>query len=114
MRPYAEIAVAFAVALVNGDFSRAQALLVPELRTQFTPEALRERFYRMFRYSDAEPHSVHFEKRSQMDDWPAKREDDVGWVYVGIEGDGFMEAVTVIVAKINGEALIRDVEWGRP
>jgi hypothetical protein len=84
-------------ATLSGDFAHAHALLAPELRTQFTPEALRERLYRMFRYSDGEPQSVRFDKQAQMDDWPDKREDDVGWAYVGLEGDGFLEAVTVIV-----------------
>jgi hypothetical protein len=114
VKPYAEVAVAFALALLNGDFARAQALLVPELRTQFAPEALRERFYRMFRYSDGEPQSVRFDRQAQMDDWPDKREGDVGWAYVEIEGDGFLEAVTVIVATINDEPLIREIQWGRP
>jgi len=115
VKPYIEVAVAFASALVGGDFARANALLVPELRTQLTPDGLREKFYGMFRgYSGGEPRSVHFDEEFQMYDWPDKRADDVGWAYVGIEGDGFVEAVSVVVAKINGALLIREIEWGRP
>jgi len=49
--------------------------------------------------------------RSLITDWP---EGDVGCTYIGIEGDGFMAAVTVMVAKINEELLICEVQWGRP
>jgi hypothetical protein len=115
VKPYVAVAVALASALVNGDWARAHALLVPELRTRLAPEALREKFYGMFRgYSDAEPRSVHFDEQFQMDDWPGKCADDVGWAYVGIEGDGFTEAISVIIVTINGKLLIREVEWGRP
>jgi hypothetical protein len=49
-----------------------------------------------------------------MEEWPRKRPGDIGWVYVGIEGDDFIEAVTVVVADVDGALLIREVEWGRP
>ena len=49
-----------------------------------------------------------------MSDWPAKKERDRAWVYVSLSGDGFGEAVTVIVAEENGQKVIREVEWGRP
>lgn len=85
MKAYAEVAVAFATALVQGDFVRANALLAPALRTQFPPDALREEFYGMFRgYSDSEPKSVQFDEQFQMEAWPARRAGDVGWAYVGI------------------------------
>jgi hypothetical protein len=115
MKPYAEVGVEFATALVNGDFARAHGLLAPELRAQLTPDGLRERLYRMFRgYSDGEPREVWFDEEFQMDDWPDKRTDDVGWAYVSITGDNFVEAVTVIVAKVDGGLFIRNIEWGRP
>jgi hypothetical protein len=38
----------------------------------------------------------------------------MGWAYVGIEGDDFIEAIAVVVATISGELLIREIEWGRP
>jgi hypothetical protein len=45
--------------------------------------------------------------------WPGKERDDVAWVYVAISGDSFAEAVSV-VAREDGQELIRSVEWGRP
>ncbi len=114
MKPYMEVAVSFASALVSGDFVRANALLITELRTQLSPDTLREKLYGMFRgYACGEPRSI-FEEQFQLDDWPDKRASDVGWAYLGIVGDDFIEGVTVVVAKIEGELLIREVEWGRP
>jgi hypothetical protein len=65
--------------------------------------------------AEGEPHTVHFDPQfAQTESWPAKLPGDLGRVYVGIEGDDFVEAVTVIVAEVNGKLLIRDIEWGRP
>jgi hypothetical protein len=115
MTPYAEVAVAFASALVDGDFVRAHQLLTPEVQRELTQEALRENLYAMFRgYSESEPTTIHFDENFQMENWPDKRPGDVGWAYVGILGDDFVEAVTVIVADVEGKLLIRDIEWGRP
>lgn len=114
VKPYAEVAIAFASALVDGDFTRAKALLSPELRMRYTTNALRAKFYRMISYSDGEPQSIYYDEEFQGEDWPDKREGDVGWVYVGIDGDGFVEAVSVVVAKIDGQLFIREIEWGRP
>ncbi len=114
-KPYIEVAASVASALVSGDFARANALLSPELRIRFTPDALREELFGMFRgYADGEPRSIYFDEQFQMEDWPDKQAGDVGWAYVGIEGDDFVEAVTVVVAKIKSELLIREIEWGRP
>lgn len=115
MVPYAEVAVAFAQALVDGEFARAESLLAPELRRQLPQEALRENLYAMFRgYAEGEPQRVHFDEEFQMETWPRKLPGDVGWVYVGIEGDDFVEAVSVVVADVEGTLLIREVKWGRP
>jgi len=115
MTPYAEVAVAFASALVDGDFARAESLLAPVLRRQLTQESLRENLYAMFRgYAEGEPREVHFDDEFQMQEWPDKLPGDVGWAYVGIEGDDFVEAVSVVVADVGGKLLIREVDWGRP
>jgi hypothetical protein len=112
---YADVAVQFASALVDGDFVRAQQFLTPELRTVLSPGTLREKLLEMFRgYADGAPTRVRFDQEFSSDSWPAKQPGDLGWAYVGIEGDDFTEAVTVTVASIGGQPLIRHVEWGRP
>ena len=49
-----------------------------------------------------------------LEDWPAKQDGDVASIYIALTGDGFCEAVTVIVTQQDGELRIRDLEWGRP
>ena len=115
MTPYAEVAVAFASALVDGDFDRAASMLAPDLRHRLPPAALREKLYAMFRgYAKGEPRAVHFDEEFQLEEWPGKLPSDVAWAYVGIEGDDFIEAVSVVVADFDGRLLVREVTWGRP
>ena len=51
-----------------------------------------------------------------MTQWrlPAKQPSDLGWVYVGIGGDAYSEAVTAIITLENGRPKVREVEFGRP
>jgi len=115
MKPFEEVAVAFASALVEGDFVRAHGLLAPNLKQELSPEALREQLFDMFRdYSEGPPKAAHFDDQFSHEDWPAKQPGDRGWAYVGIHGDDFMEAVSVTVTDVEGALLIREVEWGRP
>src|SRR5262245_56448516 len=113
--PYTQIAVKFAQALVDADFALAASLLAPDLRREFTPELLAEHLHRMYEgYADGPPTSVHFPEEGVMEDWPTKQPGDLGWVYVGILGDDFVEAVAVIVSNIEDKPLIRDTQCGRP
>jgi hypothetical protein len=115
MAPYGEVAIAFASALADGEFARAQGLLAPELRTRLTPAVLSEELHAMYSgYADGEPTGIHYDEQFFMTEWPAKEPLDVGWAYVSITGEAIVEAVTVIVAEIDGALLIRAVEWGRP
>jgi hypothetical protein len=131
MTQHLEVAVDFAASLVDGGFDRAYALLAPNVQQQFTSvAALRDRFYAMFRgYADGEARRIHYSEDSCWRDsgppesipreigW-ALTGADVGveafWVYVSIEGDDFMEAVSVRVAEVNSRLLINEIEWGRP
>ncbi len=115
LKPHEQVAVNFAMALVAGHYERARDFLTPALRLEWSAERLRASFTAMFSgYSTGRPRRIHFEPGFSHDDWPDKRSHDLGWVYVAIEGDDFNEAVSVIVAKSDGRALIREIEWGRP
>jgi len=112
---HGKIGVAFASALVDGDFERAHAMLAPDLQRQLTPDDLRRRLYGMFEgYSEGEPEYVWFDEEFAQENWPGKCPGDVGWAYVSIHGADFIEAVTVTVANVGGKHLIRQIEWGRP
>ena len=45
-----------------------------------------------------------------LDHWPDKQPGDIGWAYAAMSGEGFSEAVTVVVADENGKAVIRQIE----
>jgi hypothetical protein len=114
MKPFEEVAIAFASALVDGNFAAAYALLSPSLQETLSSSSLRDSFLRMVSLHEPEkPTGIHFDDFS-MEDWPAKQSGDVGWAYVSICGDSFVEAVTVVVYNLDGALLIRDIEWGRP
>jgi hypothetical protein len=115
MTPFGEIAIAFASALAQRDFARAHKLLAPELRASLTPTSLHDELYGMFRgYAEGEPTGIHCDEQFFMTEWPGKEPHDVGWAYVSIIGAAFVEAVTVIVADVDGTLLVRAIEWGRP
>lgn len=115
MRSFEEVAVNFASALVAGDFERARNFLEPSLRTSFSPAQLRARFFEMFNgYADGSPTGIQFDDEFSLVEWPSKQADDIGWAYVGVVGEGFVEAVSVTVSDVDGVTLIRQIEWGRP
>lgn len=64
-------------------------------------------------YADGPATSVHLDPEFSMEEWPGKQLGDVGWVYVSIQGEGFVEAVTVIVSAVDVTLTIRNIEWGR-
>ncbi|MBV5260720.1 hypothetical protein FLX56_20095 [Synechococcus moorigangaii CMS01] len=103
------IALNFAQALVQGQFELARRLLAPTLQQQYSTSHLQRIFTEMLAYGDGPPTDVAVV--ATMTDWPEKQPADWGWVYVSIAGDGYGEAVTVIVGR---DRLIRALEWGRP
>lgn len=115
LKPHQEVALGFARALVDADFDRAHQLLPPALRTRLSPKALRKELRDMTSsYTDSKPERAQLDTEFSVQTWPGKEKGDAGRSYVSIEGDDFTEAVSVIVANIDGTLLIRDIEWGRP
>ena len=118
MQHYSSVGLAFGQALVDEDFERAFQLLSPNLQRQCSPTELRKKLGEMLSYApEDKPVRAVLDRElmaSTNTDWPHKQPDDLGWVYVSILGEEFVEAVTVTVAQINGKMLIRDIEWGRP
>ncbi len=100
---------------MEGDFERANSLLAPDLRDIMTPEQLRLDYEGMISFY-SNPGSAHvvFDPQFTLSYWPGRQPGDVGWAYVSIVGDDFVEAVSVIIAEYDQELLIREIEWGRP
>jgi hypothetical protein len=115
MKPYEEVAVAFASALVSGDFEQASRLLTPTLRDKYSARALREELREMLEdYAEGPPAQIYFNADASLDDWPDKQPGDLGWAHVGIIGDDFVEGVSVVIADAGGTLFVRSIEWGRP
>jgi hypothetical protein len=109
-----DIALAFARALVAGEFEAAQGLLCDSLRMEWTPFRLEETLNSMVEYGDGPPDEVLLISVDDMQTWRTRQDGDLGWAYVAINGDGYSEAVSVVVAGKGERPTIRDVEWGRP
>jgi len=116
MRPFEKVAVDFATALVAGEFENARGFLSPERRSEFSADELQRRLFGMFdSYAEGDqPTGIQFDEEFSLVRWPAQLPGDLGWVYVGILGEEFVEAVSVIVSDKDGGPLIREIEWGRP
>ena len=81
-------------------------------KKQWSSSLLKERYEKMISYGEGPATNV--EVVENMNDWPERKDGDIGWVYVAIEGSNFAEAVTVIASNEDGNYKIRDIEWGRP
>jgi hypothetical protein len=115
LKPYQEVAVAFAAALIARDFARARSMLTPSLGAELSEHALQERLTQMYRgYAHGEPSSSQFVPEGTLETWPGKQHGDLGWAYVNIEGDDFNEAVFVLVSDVDGVPMIKEIQWGRP
>lgn len=109
---YKKTAYNFANALAKENYTDAFKLLSSNIESQWSPQKLKESYEKIIEYGEGPATNV--EVVDSMDYWPDKKDDDIGWAYVAIEGGDYAEAVTVIVSKENGDYRIRDIEWGRP
>ena len=116
--PYVQFADRFAHALAEGRFEDANSMLTDDQRPMLTAAELQKAYKQMLEYTgkkfDSHDTITTIEPITSMTDWPDKRIGDVGWVYVAMSGDGFSEAVTVVVARSRNDLGIRSIEWGRP
>ena len=107
-----QTALEFANVLVARDYPKAYSMTAQAYRERNTVEQLRIAFETIVP-DDFGPIGP-VEVAQTMEDWPGKQPGDIGWAYVSIGGDVYSEAVTVVVALENGEAKIREIEFGRP
>ena len=109
---HGKLAVLFAEHLILGRYEDAHALLSPDLQDEWPASLLESEFLAMTDYG-ASPANLA-ELTVTMDTWPRREPNDIGWAYVSISGDGFVEAVTVVVSEASGVPCVRELEWGRP
>ncbi len=104
---HGKFALLFATAMVNDDFEKAKSMISCD-----DDLSLKEEFNEMIKYGGGPV--THVEVINEMIEWPTKKEIDIGWAYVALQGEFFSEAVAVVVSKINSALKITEVEWGRP
>ena len=114
MNNYKQLGLAFANALINGEFDQAYSFLAQHLKTEYSPQLLRQRYETMVNYFLMPPSYCQVEVL--MDDWayPSKENADLVWIYVSINSDADGEAVTLIISEEQTHNAIRYIEWGRP
>jgi hypothetical protein len=108
------VAEQFGRAIAQGDFAAAHALLTNNVKASHSPKDLKEAVERMISIGDGPITDVNLVSECILEDWPGKQKDDVGYVYVALDGDGFCEAVTVTLTREADHIRIRKLEWGRP
>ena len=108
--PLGQFAQQFAQALADQDFIQAATYVAKNAQGQYSAEKLQQAYLSMIDYGDSST-VYDVEALEYLDEWPDKQSTDLAWIYVAIEGDGFGEAVAVIITQ---DQKIRDIEWGRP
>jgi hypothetical protein len=108
-----QVALAFAQALSSGSYADARACLSETLAREW-PVAKLQRTYEALVSDGRLGQVTAIEVTETMDDWPARRVDDVGWAYVALSGKTFSQGITVVVAEEHGRLVIRAIEWGSP
>ena len=109
---HGKLAVSFAEHLILGRYNDAHALLTPHLQEEWPASSLESEFLTMTDYGNGP--ASRAELTVTMDTWPRREPGDIGWAYVSIAGEGFVEAVTVVVSDALGVPRVRELEWGRP
>lgn len=101
----------FARKLLDRNFAAAHSMLAGDFKERVKPQDLERNTLAL----------VHEQHRAMddpwvltsMQQWPARRFSDQGWVYVQLGGDN-NEALAVVVTREDGQLRIREIEWGRP
>jgi hypothetical protein len=109
----AAIGLRLAEALAHHKVSEAYAMTSPQYQESTPMAAFEERARWLIPPDFGTISEVVVVDSNNMHGWRSRENSDIGWAYVSIQGE-FGQAVTVIVSNVNGKALVRDIEWGKP
>ncbi|QHV01334.1 hypothetical protein [Synechocystis sp. CACIAM 05] len=114
--PAIGLAQQFGDYLAQGDYAKAHGLLCFALQRQYSPSTLRADVEAMINYGSGAIQRAIVMADCLLTDWqyPPMEANDLAWVYVSLEGEDFLEAVSVIVQQEGEKLAIRWLEWGRP
>lgn len=114
MKHAVQLAERFGHAIVRRDFRSAHTLLAADAQKRHSAADLEAEVDDMIEYAEEPLTKAVVLEDLTMADWPDKQIGDLGWVYVSLEGEGFGEAVTIVVTETPNGPRIRELEWGRP
>ena len=114
--PAIAIAQHFGDCLTQADYETAYSLLSPELQLHSSPHTLQHTVETMIAYGSGPILQAIAMTDCLLTEWqyPPREPQDVLWIYISLEGQDFMEAVSVIVRQQGEKFTIRWLEWGRP
>lgn len=112
MKDHENLALKFGQHIVQREWEAAHSLLSSKLQSATSPGNIENDIRSMTAYADDEISEAGVV--IEMEEWPDKKDDDIGWVYVSLSGSTFSEGVTIVVEKQNSNLTIRSLEWGRP
>lgn len=110
--PAEELMLRFTEHLTRQEFREALALTSVTYRLSHSAEELADEFGSIVG-EDFGPIG-RLEVGSSLLEWPDKRPDDIGFVYVSIPGPDYAEGLSGIVMREGLHLKVRDIEWGRP
>jgi hypothetical protein len=108
------VAEQFARHIADADYNAAHSLLTKAAQQKYSPDSFKQSFQEMTAYEPGPIHRVEVDLEFALEDWPARMAGDIASVYVGLFGEEYVEAVTLVVSREDGDIRVRDVEWGRP
>jgi len=116
IQPAIDLVHRFGDCLTQADYSTAHTLLTAELQQQYSPKTLQQNVEAMIDYGSGPINRAIVMVDCLLTEWqyPPMEASDVVWLYVSLEGEDFMEAVSVVVCQGTGKLAIRWLEWGRP
>ena len=109
-----EVAEQFGTLIAKTDYTSAHKLLTKKEQVTYSPNDFKKAVEEMTAYAPGPIEEVVVMKDHILDDWPDKEASDVASMYVSLSGDGFCEAVSIILANECDDIRIRELEWGRP
>ena len=111
---YRAVAQHFGDRIAREDYSAAWDLLTKEAKRSATPADIQAAVATMTAYAPGPILEAQVMEDSILEDWPGKQNGDLAVVYVALTGASFSEAVTLTLVQQGEDALIRQIEWGRP
>jgi hypothetical protein len=108
-----EIARRFGELIAHEDYIAAHRLLTAAAQQAHSADDLRAAVTTMTSYSPGPIERVEIMDEFVLEEWPRQRDGEVASIYVALNGPGFCEAVTVIVAHDPAGLRISQMAWGK-